>query len=127
VPRVCRRAESGSGGDETLYDEHAAVLWRYAMQFTVARNMIIDERRSGRFHVVVSSLDDSHTLEQPTGEQVNATVGGDAMTVPRTMRAPIDPESRLAQGDWRDTKTTLRPIRAGVVPIYVTMHSVDGL
>jgi hypothetical protein len=127
VPRVCRRAEIGSGGDETLYDEHAAVLWRYAMQFTVARNVIIDERRSGRFHMVVSSLVDSHTLEQPTREQVNATVGGDAMTVLRTIRAPICLESQLMQGDWRDTKTTLQPIRAGVGPVYATMPSVDGL
>jgi hypothetical protein len=97
------------------------------MQFTVARNMIVDERRSGRFHMVVSSVDGSHKLERPTRKQVKATVGGDAMTVLRTIRAPIRPESQLVQVDWRDTKTTLRPIRAGVGPIYVTMPSVDGL
>jgi hypothetical protein len=37
--------------------------------------MIIDERRSGRFHTVVSSLDGSNTLEQSTLDEVNATLG----------------------------------------------------
>ena len=96
---------------KALYDEHAAVLWRYAMRltgdasraedvvqetllrawqhpevvddpersarawlFTVARNMIIDERRSARFRNVVSSLDDSSTPEQSTLDDVNATL-----------------------------------------------------
>jgi RNA polymerase sigma-70 factor, ECF subfamily len=96
---------------KALYDEHAAVLWRYAMRltgdasraedvvqetllrawqhpevvddpersarawlFTVARNMIIDERRSARFRNVVSSLDDSSTREQSTLDDVNATL-----------------------------------------------------
>ena len=96
---------------KALYDEHAAVLWRYAMRltgdasraedvvqetllrawqhpevvddpersarawlFTVARNMIIDERRSARFRNVVSSLDDSSTPEQSTVDDVNATL-----------------------------------------------------
>jgi RNA polymerase sigma-70 factor, ECF subfamily len=104
-----------------LYDEHAAVLWRYAMRltgdasraedvvqetllrawqhpevisdtersprawlFTVARNMIIDERRSPRFCNVVSSLDDSSTPEQSAPAEVNATLDrmliADAMT-----------------------------------------------
>ncbi len=104
-----------------LYDEHAAVLWRYAMRltgdasraedvvqetllpawqhpevvgdsersarawlFTVARNMIIDERRSARFRNVVNSLDDSSTPEQSTPDEVNATLDrmliADAMT-----------------------------------------------
>jgi hypothetical protein len=49
------------------------------------------------------------------------------MTVLRTIRAPIGSESQLVQGDWRDTKTTLQPIRAGVGPVYVILHSVDGL
>jgi len=79
---------------KALYDEHAAVLWRYALRltgdaslaedvvqetllrawqhpevvgdtersarawlFTVARNMIIDDRRSARYRNVVGSLD----------------------------------------------------------------------
>jgi len=96
---------------KALYDEHAAVLWRYAMRltgdasraedvvqetllrawqhpevvddpersvrawlFTVARNMIIDERRSPRFRNVVSSLDDSSTPEKSALDEVNATL-----------------------------------------------------
>jgi hypothetical protein len=35
--------------------------------------MIIDERRSGRFHMVVSSLDDSNT--QSPLDKVNTTLG----------------------------------------------------
>jgi hypothetical protein len=49
------------------------------------------------------------------------------MTALRTARAPIGPESQLVQSDWRDTKTTLKPIRAGVGPVCVMMLSVDGL
>jgi hypothetical protein len=49
------------------------------------------------------------------------------MTVLRTIRAPIGPESQLVQGDWRDTKTALQPIRAGVGPLYMMLLSVDGL
>jgi hypothetical protein len=49
------------------------------------------------------------------------------MTMLRTIRAPSGPESQLVQGDWRDTTTTLQPIRAGVGPVYVMMPSVDGL
>jgi hypothetical protein len=49
------------------------------------------------------------------------------MTVLRTTRASIGPESQLVQGDWRDTKTTVQPIRAGVGPVCVMMFSVDGL
>ena len=81
---------------KALYDEHAAVLWRYALRltgdasqsedvvqetllrawqhpevvgdtersarawlFTVARNMIIDDRRSARFRNVVASTDEA--------------------------------------------------------------------
>ena len=74
MPRVCRRAES------------EAVVMKRSMTSTPRfcgatqcsspwRNMIVDERRSGRFHMVVSSLDGSHKLERPTRKQVNATVG----------------------------------------------------
>jgi RNA polymerase sigma-70 factor (ECF subfamily) len=106
---------------QTLYDEHAAVLWRYALRltgdasraedvvqetllrawqhpqvigdtdrsvrawlFAVARNMIIDERRSARFRNVVSSLDDSNAPEQWAPDEVNAALDrlliADAMT-----------------------------------------------
>jgi hypothetical protein len=49
------------------------------------------------------------------------------MTVLRTIRAPIGPESQLVQGDWRDTKTAPQPIRAPIGPVYMMLLSVDGL
>ena len=104
----------------TLYDDHAAALWRYAMRltgdqaraedvvqetllrawqhpevtddpersarawlFTVARNMIIDERRSSRFRNEVSSLDSSAAPEQASPDEVNSALDrmliGDAL------------------------------------------------
>jgi RNA polymerase sigma-70 factor (ECF subfamily) len=104
----------------TVYDEHAAALWRYAMRltgdqaraedvvqetllrawqhpevtddsersarawlFTVARNMIIDERRSSRFCNEVSSLDGSAAPEQASPDEVNSALDrlliGDAL------------------------------------------------
>jgi RNA polymerase sigma-70 factor (ECF subfamily) len=112
VPRVAGTANPEAAVMKSLYDEHAADLWRHATrltggasaaedvvqetllrawqhpevvadpersarawQFTVARNMIIDERRSGRFQMVVNSLDDSNTHEQSTLDEVNATLG----------------------------------------------------
>lgn len=94
-----------------IYDEHAAVLWRYALRltgdashaedvvqetllrawqhpeiigdadrsarawmFTVARNMIIDDRRSARFRHVVASTDDVGAPEQSTPDEVNAAL-----------------------------------------------------
>jgi RNA polymerase sigma-70 factor (ECF subfamily) len=96
---------------KALYDEHAAVLWRYALRltsdasqaedvvqetllrawqhpevigdsersarawlFTVARNMIIDDRRSARHRNVVGSLDEEGAPEQSTPDEVNATL-----------------------------------------------------
>jgi hypothetical protein len=49
------------------------------------------------------------------------------MNMLRSIRAPIGPESELAQGDWRDTTTTMQRIRAGVVPVYVMIPELDGL
>jgi RNA polymerase sigma-70 factor (ECF subfamily) len=96
---------------KALCDEHAAVLWRYALRltgdasqaedvvqetllrawqhpevigdersprawlFTVARNMIIDDRRSARHRDVVSSIDDSSTPEYFAPDEVNAALG----------------------------------------------------
>lgn len=45
-----------------------------AWLFTVARNMIIDERRSARFRNVVGSTDQSGTPEQSTPDEVNAAL-----------------------------------------------------
>jgi RNA polymerase sigma-70 factor (ECF subfamily) len=45
-----------------------------AWLFTVARNMIIDERRSARFRNVVGSLDEEGAPEQSTPDEVNATL-----------------------------------------------------
>ena len=96
---------------KALYDEHAAVLWRYALRltgdashaedvvqetllrawqhpevigdtersarawlFTVARNMIIDDRRSARYRNVVRSLDEEGAPEQSTPDEVNAAL-----------------------------------------------------
>lgn len=95
---------------KALYDEHAAVLWRYALRltgtrasprmwsrkrccgrgsievvgdtersarawlFTVARNMIIDDRRSARYRNVVGSTDVSGAPEQSTPDEVNAAL-----------------------------------------------------
>jgi RNA polymerase sigma-70 factor (ECF subfamily) len=105
---------------KALYDEHAAVLWRYALRltgdasqaedvvqetllrawqhpevigdserparawlFTVARNMIIDDRRSARFRNVVGSTDEDGAPERSTPDEVNAALDrmliGDAM------------------------------------------------
>ncbi|WP_085128222.1 sigma-70 family RNA polymerase sigma factor [Mycolicibacter engbaekii] len=104
-----------------LYEEHAAVLWRYALRLTgdasraedvvqetllrawqhpevlgdaersprawlctVARNMIIDERRSARYRHVVASLDETTAPEQATRDEVDNALDrmliGDAMT-----------------------------------------------
>jgi RNA polymerase sigma-70 factor (ECF subfamily) len=96
VPGVAGTANPQAAVMKSLYDEHAANLWRCAMrlngdaspdegvvhetlasawQFTAARNMVIDERRTGWFDMVVSSLDDSNTHEQSTLDEVNATLG----------------------------------------------------
>jgi RNA polymerase sigma-70 factor (ECF subfamily) len=117
---------AGSEGPEAalmkaLYDEHAAVLWRYALRltgdasqaedvvqetllrarqhpevigdagrsarpwlFSVARHLIIDDRRSARHRHVVSSLDNSSAPEQFTPDEVNTALDrlliADAMT-----------------------------------------------
>ena len=100
---------------KALYDEHAALLWRYALRLTgdasraedvvqetllrawqhpevigdaersprawlctVARNMIIDERRSAQYRHVVGSLDESSAPEQATRDEVDNGAGPDA-------------------------------------------------
>jgi RNA polymerase sigma-70 factor, ECF subfamily len=50
--------------------ERSARAWL----FTVARNMIIDERRSPRFRNVVGSLDDSNAPEQSAPDEVDAAL-----------------------------------------------------
>lgn len=96
---------------KALYDEHAAVLWRYALRltadagqaedvvqetllrawqhpevvedsqrsarawlFTVARNMIIDDRRSARYRNVVGSTDEEGAPEPASPDEVNAAL-----------------------------------------------------
>jgi RNA polymerase sigma-70 factor, ECF subfamily len=59
--------------------ERSARAWL----FTVARNMIIDERRSSRFRNEVSSLDGSAAPEQASPDEVNSALDrvlvGDAL------------------------------------------------
>ena len=59
--------------------ERSARAWL----FTVARNMIIDERRSSRFRNEVATLDTAGTVERPAPDEVNAALDrlliGDAM------------------------------------------------
>ena len=111
MARVAGTAAAEAALMKALYDEHAAVLWRYALRltgdasqaedvvqetllrawqhpevvgdtersarawlFTVARNMIIDDRRSARFRNVVGSLDESGAPEQSTPDEVNAAL-----------------------------------------------------
>ena len=111
MSRVTSAADAEAALMKALYDEHAAVLWRYARRltsdasraedvvqetllrawqhpevigdtersarawlFTVARNMIIDERRSPRFRNVVGSLDDSGAPEQAAPDEVDSTL-----------------------------------------------------
>jgi RNA polymerase sigma-70 factor, ECF subfamily len=45
-----------------------------AWLFTVARNMIIDERRSARFRNELGLLDDSKTPEQPAPDEVDSAL-----------------------------------------------------
>lgn len=121
MPRGAARADPEAALMTALYDEHAAVLWRYALRltgdasqaedvvqetllrawqhpevvgdaersarawlFTVARNMIIDDRRSARSRRVVSSLDNSSAPEQFVPDEVNTALDrlliSDAMT-----------------------------------------------
>jgi RNA polymerase sigma-70 factor (ECF subfamily) len=67
--------------------ERSARAWL----FTVARNMIIDERRSSRFRNEVSSLDGSGATERAGPDEVNAALDrlliGDAL-------AQLSPEHR---------------------------------
>jgi RNA polymerase sigma-70 factor (ECF subfamily) len=107
VARVADAAAGEAALMKALYDEHAAVLWRYALRltgdashaedvvqetllrawqhpevigdtersarawlFTVARNMIIDDRRSARYRNVVASTDEAGTPEQATPDEV---------------------------------------------------------
>lgn len=121
MPRIGILPDHEAALMKALYDEHAAVLWRYALRLTgdasraedvvqetllrawqhpevigdaersprawlctVARNMIIDERRSAQFRHVVGSLDESTAPEQPTRDEVDTALDrmliADAMT-----------------------------------------------
>jgi hypothetical protein len=49
------------------------------------------------------------------------------MTALRPIRPLIGPECQLVQGEWRETKDTLLPIRAAVGRVYLMMLSGNGL
>jgi RNA polymerase sigma-70 factor, ECF subfamily len=111
VARLASTAAAEAALMKALYDEHAAVLWRYAVRltgdhshaedvvqetllrawqhpevigdtersarawmFTVARNMIIDDRRSARYRHVIASTDVDGAPEQSTPDEVNAAL-----------------------------------------------------
>jgi RNA polymerase sigma-70 factor (ECF subfamily) len=111
VARVASTAAAEAALMKALFDEHAAVLWRYALRltgdashaedvvqetllrawqhpevigdtersarawlFTVARNMIIDDRRSARYRNVVASTDVAGAPEQATPDEVNSAL-----------------------------------------------------
>ena len=121
MARLASTAAAETALMQALYDEHAGVLWRYALRltgdashaedvvqetllrawqhpevigdtersarawlFTVARNMIIDDRRSARYRNVVASTDVEGAPEQSTPDEVNAALDrllmADAMT-----------------------------------------------
>ena len=121
MARLASTAAAETALMKALYDEHASVLWRYALRltgdashaedvvqetllrawrhpevvgdtersarawlFTVARNMIIDDRRSARYRNVVASTDVEGAPEQSTPDEVNAALDrllmADAMT-----------------------------------------------
>ena len=67
--------------------ERSARAWL----FTVARNMIIDERRSPRFRNVVGSLDDSGVPEQSAPDEVDSAL--DRLLIADAM-AQMSPEHR---------------------------------
>ena len=67
--------------------ERSARAWL----FTVARNMIIDERRSPRFRNVVGSLDDSSAPEQSVPDAVDAAL--DRLLIADAM-AQMSPDHR---------------------------------
>lgn len=128
MPWVAGTVDHEAALMKALYDEHAAVLWRYAMRltgdasraedvvqetllrawqhpdviadpgrsarawlFTVARNMIIDERRTARFRHGVVSLDDSTAPAQSVPDEVNAAL--DRMLIADAV-AQLSPEHR---------------------------------
>jgi RNA polymerase sigma-70 factor, ECF subfamily len=67
--------------------ERSARAWL----FTVARNMIIDERRSPRFRNVVGSLDESGAPEQSAPDEVDSAL--DRLLIADAM-AQMSPEHR---------------------------------
>jgi RNA polymerase sigma-70 factor, ECF subfamily len=67
--------------------ERSARAWL----FTVARNMIIDERRSARFRNEVASLDESRTVEPAAPDEVNTAL--DRLLISDAM-AQLSPEHR---------------------------------
>lgn len=128
MPRIGIPPDHEAALMKALYDEHAAVLWRYAMRLTgdasraedvvqetllrawqhpeviddtersprawlctVARNLIIDERRSPKFRNVVASLDETTAPEQPTRDEVDTAL--DRMLIADAM-ANLSPEHR---------------------------------
>ncbi|WP_414018072.1 sigma-70 family RNA polymerase sigma factor, partial [Mycobacterium avium] len=97
------RRTGGAGQSEDVGQETLLRAWQHpevigdtersarAWLFTVARNMIIDDRRSARFRNVVGSTDTAGAPEQSTPDEVNAAL--DRLLIADAM-APLSAEHR---------------------------------
>jgi RNA polymerase sigma-70 factor (ECF subfamily) len=121
--RYALRLTGDAGQAQDVVQETPLLAWQHsevigdaerpvrAWLFTVARNMIIDDRRSARFRRVVSSLDNSSAPEQFTPDEVNTALDRllivDAMTQLAAEHRAVIERSYLL-----DTKTAPQPIPA---------------
>ncbi len=142
MARLASTAAAEAALMKALYDEHAAVLWRYAVRltgdashaedvvqetllrawqhpevigdtersarawmFTVARNMIIYDRRSARHRNVVASTDVDRAPEQSTPDEVNATL--DRLLIADAMaQLSVDHRAVVERSYYRGWTTT---------------------
>jgi RNA polymerase sigma-70 factor (ECF subfamily) len=121
--RYALRSTGDASQAEDVVQETLPRAWQYpevigdaerpvrAWLFTVARNMIIDDRRSARFRHVVNSLDNSSAPEQFTPDEVNTALDrlliADAMT-----QLSAEHRAVIERSYWLDTKTAPQPIPA---------------
>jgi RNA polymerase sigma-70 factor (ECF subfamily) len=82
-----------------------------AWLFTLARNMIIDDRRSTRFRHVVNSLDNSSAPAQFTPDEVNTALDR-LLIADATTQLSAQHRAVIERSYWVDTKTAPQPIPA---------------